>query len=35
MVEVHPNPKQALCDGQQSLSLQNFKEMMQSLATIK
>ena len=35
MVEVHPNPKQALCDGQQSLSLQNFKEMMQSLGTIK
>ncbi|WP_366924673.1 3-deoxy-7-phosphoheptulonate synthase [Metallumcola ferriviriculae] len=32
MVEVHPNPKQALCDGQQSLSIENFKQTMKDLS---
>ncbi len=31
MVEVHANPKQALCDGQQSLSVENFEHLMDTL----
>ncbi|ATW25182.1 3-deoxy-7-phosphoheptulonate synthase [Candidatus Formimonas warabiya] len=31
MVEVHPNPMQAMCDGPQSLSLKKYQCMMQGL----
>ncbi len=34
MVEVHPNPEEALCDGQQSLTAANFNRMMQKLRDI-
>ena len=28
MIEVHPNPEIALCDGKQSLTPSNFNEVM-------
>jgi 3-deoxy-7-phosphoheptulonate synthase len=31
MVEIHPNPRAALCDGSQSLTTESFAEMMQDL----
>ena len=31
MVEMHPNPREALCDGPQSLTIDGFKEMMDEL----
>lgn len=31
MVEVHPNPKQAMCDGPQSLSIKKFASLMEDL----
>ncbi len=31
MIEVHPNPPEALCDGQQSLSPKNYKTMISQL----
>ena len=34
MVEVHPNPDQALKDGAQSLTFENFEQMMQQLAPV-
>lgn len=34
LVEVHPNPSKALCDGQQSLNLDNFKNLMRELLKI-
>jgi len=34
IIEVHPNPEQALSDGPQSLTLPQFSEMMASLAII-
>jgi len=34
LVEVHPNPAEALCDGPQSLTPQNFQALMQKLAGI-
>ncbi len=34
MVEMHPNPAEALCDGPQSLNPENFKELMQELKII-
>jgi 3-deoxy-7-phosphoheptulonate synthase len=34
IVEVHPNPSEALCDGPQSLTPENFKEMMVNLKSI-
>ncbi|GAW93769.1 3-deoxy-7-phosphoheptulonate synthase [Calderihabitans maritimus] len=34
MVEVHPEPLTALCDGPQSLNPNNFSELMQSLVPI-
>ncbi len=34
MVEMHPNPAEALCDGPQSLNPENFKELMQELKVI-
>jgi 3-deoxy-7-phosphoheptulonate synthase len=34
MIEVHPNPDQALKDGAQSLTFQNFDQFMQRLAPL-
>jgi len=34
LVEVHPNPTEALCDGPQSLTPENFKAMMSELRQI-
>ena len=34
MIEVHPYPKQALCDGAQSLSPSEFKELMTGIKPI-
>jgi 3-deoxy-7-phosphoheptulonate synthase len=33
LVEVHPQPEVALCDGEQSLTLQQFETMMRDLRT--
>jgi 3-deoxy-7-phosphoheptulonate synthase len=34
MIEVHPNPDQALKDGPQSLTFDNFEDLMQRLAPV-
>ena len=34
MVEVHYNPSEALCDGEQSLSPEMFANMMKKLSVI-
>jgi 3-deoxy-7-phosphoheptulonate synthase len=34
MVEVHPEPTQALSDGQQSLTIEMFAELMRQLAPL-
>jgi 3-deoxy-7-phosphoheptulonate synthase len=34
LIEVHPNPKEALVDGLQSLSLSDFTRLMENLRTI-
>ncbi|UCG82964.1 MAG: 3-deoxy-7-phosphoheptulonate synthase [Dehalococcoidia bacterium] len=34
MIEVHPNPDQALKDGAQSLTFKNFEQMMQQLGPV-
>ncbi len=34
LIEVHPNPKEALVDGLQSLSLSNFEILMEELKPI-
>ncbi len=34
MVEVHPNPEKAFCDGPQSLTLLQFKEIMEDLRRV-
>jgi 3-deoxy-7-phosphoheptulonate synthase len=34
IVEMHPNPSEALCDGPQSLTPENFKVMMEDLKNI-
>jgi len=34
LVEVHPNPEEALCDGPQSLTPKNFHALMQTLDDI-
>lgn len=34
IVEVHPNPEQALCDGPQSLTTNQFQEMMEQLIAL-
>ncbi len=31
MIEVHPNPQKALCDGEQSLDLEQFKNLAENL----
>ena len=35
MIEMHPEPEKALCDGAQSLTPEGFAELMQELATLK
>lgn len=32
MVDIHPRPGLALCDGEQALSLEDFGSLMRSLA---
>jgi 3-deoxy-7-phosphoheptulonate synthase len=34
MIEVHPNPKKALSDGPQSLTPDQFDQLMQELAVM-
>jgi len=34
IVEVHPSPKTALCDGTQSLSFEQFNSMMDSIRAV-
>ncbi|MBS4025686.1 MAG: 3-deoxy-7-phosphoheptulonate synthase, partial [Clostridia bacterium] len=34
MIEVHPNPNEALCDGNQSLTPENFHVLMGDLTKI-
>ena len=34
LVEVHPNPAEALCDGPQSLNPENFKALMHEIKTM-
>lgn len=34
MIEVHPNPDQALKDGAQSLTFENFEQLMQQVALV-
>lgn len=34
MIEVHPNPAKALCDGPQSLTPQGFQELMPEIASL-
>ena len=34
LVEVHPSPETALCDGDQSLSIEEFRSMMDELRPI-
>lgn len=34
IVEVHPDPEKALCDGAQSITLEQFEEMMRQLRSI-
>ena len=31
MIEVHPNPKQALCDGDQSLTFTEYREIREEI----
>lgn len=31
IIEVHNNPDKALCDGQQSLGLKSFEELMKKI----
>ena len=35
MVEIHPRPSQALCDGKQALGLEDFSSLMRSLAAAR
>ena len=34
MVEMHPNPKAALCDGEQSLDFDTFGQLMNDLKSL-
>jgi 3-deoxy-7-phosphoheptulonate synthase len=34
MVEVHPNPREALCDGPQSLDLDGIRALMTELERV-
>lgn len=35
MVEVHPNPPKALCDGLQSLTLEGFKDLVEQIGRLR
>ena len=35
LVEVHPDPKSALCDGRQSLTFEEFKRMMRQCTDVR
>jgi 3-deoxy-7-phosphoheptulonate synthase len=35
MVEVHPDPEKALCDGAQSLDGTGFRQLMAELNTLR
>ena len=35
LIEVHPNPDQALCDGPQSLTFDNFSNLMNQVRAVK
>ena len=35
LIEVHPNPDQALCDGPQSLTFENFANLMDQVRAVK
>ena len=34
IIEIHPNPDKALCDGYQSLHLDEFDKLMKQVTTI-
>ena len=34
IVEVHPNPEEAMSDGQQSLNLEQFRHLMEQIRAI-
>lgn len=34
IIEIHPNPDKALCDGRQSLHLKQFAELMQQVSSV-
>jgi len=34
IVEIHPNPDKALCDGHQSLNLEQFSQLMSQVRTV-
>jgi 3-deoxy-7-phosphoheptulonate synthase len=34
MVEVHPNPEEALCDGEQSLRFSGFSQLVKELTEV-
>ena len=34
MVEVHPNPREALCDGPQSLDIEGLRSLMGELQPV-
>lgn len=34
MIEIHPNPEEALCDGPQALTSEDFKELLAQLKTL-
>ena len=34
MMEIHPNPEEALCDGQQSLTLDGYDQLMKELSVV-
>ena len=35
IIEVHPNPDQAKCDGAQSLTFDNFSKLMAQVSAIR
>jgi len=35
MVEVHPNPEEALCDGAQALTIENFRRLVDQLTALE
>jgi 3-deoxy-7-phosphoheptulonate synthase len=35
MVEVHPNPSEALCDAKQALTIDKFNDLMRELRSLQ